>query len=113
MIAVYFTNYIENHSINCTKVKDEVMKIESSQFCFHVVDYRLKKLSEHVLDIQTLKKDNETLRDMHYFSTVYQYIEDAIDLKNINVSNLGLLKKIVLNVDVILIFFKLDHSYKF
>ena len=44
---------IENHSTSCIKVKEDVLKAESSTFSYHTIDYKLRKLQEHLNKIQS------------------------------------------------------------
>ena len=77
------------------------MKFESTLYSFHAVDYKLRKLSEHIITIQNLFKDNtQIFKDLHYFSSIYQYIEHALEIILIKDSNLNLLKKILSNIEV-------------
>jgi hypothetical protein len=97
-----FKIYIkENHSNICIKVKEEVLKIESSNFCFHVVDYKLEKIKEHVFHIQSMKSRFELLNDIHYFSIISKYIQDAIEIKSIKDMYIDTLEKILSNIEVI------------
>jgi hypothetical protein len=45
---------IENHSTFCLKVKEEVIVAESSQFSYHTIDYKLKKLQEHINQMKNM-----------------------------------------------------------
>jgi hypothetical protein len=82
------------------KVKEEVIKIESSQYSFHVVDYRLKKLQDHLINLKSVNPGVYTIKDSHYFSSIYKYIEDALECQRINHSTITALKKIITNVEV-------------
>lgn len=77
------------------------MKIESSQYSFHVVDYRLKKLEDHIINLKNVNPGLEIIKDSHYFSSIYKYIEDAIECQNINHCTITTLKKIITNIQVL------------
>lgn len=83
-------------------MKDEVLKIESSMYSFHLVDYRLKKIEDHIISLKNVSNDHNLLKDSHYFSSIYKYIGDAIDCQKINNNTIILLKKIVINIEVLL-----------
>ena len=76
-------------------MNEEVLKYESSTYSFHLVDFRLKKLQEHILNQEKIKNENE-----HYFSTISKYIDDAIDHQSINYNTIVSLKKILNSIQV-------------
>lgn len=39
---------VDSHSNFCTQVKDEVILAETSHFSYHAIEYKIKKLLEHV-----------------------------------------------------------------
>jgi len=89
-----------SHSKICVNVSEEVIKIESSQYSFHVVDYRLKKLEDHLVNLKNLNPCLEMVKDSHYFSSIFKYIEDAKECQKINHSTITTLKKIITNIEV-------------
>lgn len=46
----------DSHSNLCLQVKQEVIQAETSQFTYHAIEYKLKKLLEHITSV----KNNQT-----------------------------------------------------
>ena len=67
-----------------------------------MVDYRLKKLIDHLLIFKNEDSKQDTVNDSHYFSSIFKYIEDAIECQKINHSTITKLKKIITNIEVFL-----------
>jgi hypothetical protein len=80
--------------------------MESSQYSFHIIDYKLKKLSEHLVGIQALKEQLDISKEIHYFSSLFKYIEDSMEIKSFKESNIGCLKKILTNIEVSILIIK-------
>lgn len=78
------------------KVKEEVLKLESSNYSFHLIDYRLKKLGEHINELK--KNVNETDHDI--LSSLYNNIEEGIECQVITYNTVVSLKKIVTSIQV-------------
>jgi len=101
---------VEEHSQACVKVKEEVLKADSSNFSYHSIDLKLRKLKEHINSL--LKTDNsksiesDTVKDIHHFSSLNSYIEDATSLNNIDLATVNSLKKIVSNINTLVSNFK-------
>jgi len=98
-------NEIERHSNLCTKVKEDVIKAESSNYSFHVIDYKLKKLKENLSKIQN-SLDSEYEKDRHLYEIINKYIDNALTLSTIHLNTLNMIKKIVSNLNVIISTFK-------
>jgi len=96
---------IERHSNLCTKVKEDVIKAESSNYSFHVIDYKLKKLKENLSRIQN-SNDSEYEKDRHLYEIINKYIGDVLALSTIHLNTLNLIKKIVSNLNVLISTFK-------
>jgi hypothetical protein len=103
-------------------VKQEVIVAEGSNFTYHTIDHKLRKLEEHLtnikdqndsgrlLNLQVVKNTatfNELAKDMHYLLPLRQYILEVIEVSKISHGSLLTLKKILTNVDVIK-YLKLD-----
>jgi hypothetical protein len=43
---------LDNHSNNCVRVKEEVIVAEGSNFTYHTIDHKLRKLEEHLTCIK-------------------------------------------------------------
>ena len=71
---------IENHSMICTIVKDEILKNEKSKNEFKSINYKLIKLKEHILQI-IQGKDNSLLKN--------EFIIFGKDLYNLISKNLN------------------------
>jgi hypothetical protein len=78
--------------VSCTNVKEEVIKVESSAFSYHTIDYKLKKLQEHLkkIELQIVKSNiilkkvstEDLTKDAHYFSLMNKYIEDSLSMSH-------------------------------
>lgn len=95
--------YLESHSNTCTTVKEEVIIAETSVYTYHTVDFKLKKLHEHITKLNELEKDNPVfLKEVHYITLLLKYIEDVIEINKIDHKNITALKKQLKNIDVML-----------
>jgi hypothetical protein len=79
---------------------------ESSVFTYRTIDFKLKKLQEHINSIKNsdLISGPDFQKDVHYISLLLQYILDAINLSKIDHKSISELKKILTNIDVSRIF---------
>jgi hypothetical protein len=93
---------IEDHSEVCVKVIEEVIQAESSPYTYKIIDFKLKKLHDHLMNLKNSNKklNDEILQDMHYIVTLIQYISDTRDIAKIGNKSLVDLKKILINIDV-------------
>jgi len=96
---------IERHSNSCIKVKEEVIKAESSNYSFHVIDYKLKKLKENISKIQSTN-DSECEKDRHLYEIINKYIDDVICLTAIHLNTLNMIKKVISNLNILISTFK-------
>jgi len=95
---------IENHSNVCIRVKEEVIVAEGSNFTVHNIDFKLKKLQEHINYIKNADCNNaEFLKEIHYISLLLQYIVDTVNVSKIDHRSIAELKKISINIDVFFI----------
>jgi hypothetical protein len=55
---------------------------ESSQYSYHVIDHKLKKLNEQITLIKESEIINpqESLKDLHIITLLLQYISDSISI---------------------------------
>lgn len=92
---------IESHSDICLTIKDDVKQVEESKFTYHLVDFKLKKLKDHLQSMQEshLKK-NESETDLETMQVLLFTIKDAISTAKIAVSSINLLKKLIISLDV-------------
>ncbi len=97
-------NDIENHSLICLKVSDEIMKNESSKYELYSIDYKLKKLKEHLLSILNKsnninsKNDND-IEIMDLSSILLEYIKEIIVLQKIDIPTIKKLKQLIKNLE--------------
>ena len=77
-------------------MKEEVLKLESSNYSFLLTDFRLKKLYEHINEL--LKKGND--KDEQQLSALNNQIEQAVSYQIINYNSIVSLKKILTGVQV-------------
>ena len=93
-------NDIEKHSLTCTKVSEEVMKSESSKYELYSIDYKLKKLNEHLSSILNETKDNNYDYEMQYLSTILlEYVKKVLILQKIDIPTIKEFKKVVKNLE--------------
>ena len=93
-------NDIEKHSLTCTKVSEEVMKSESSKYELYSINYKLKKLSEHLSSILNETKDNNYDYEMQYLSTILlEYVKKVLILQKIDIPTIKEFKKVVKNLE--------------
>jgi hypothetical protein len=87
----------------CTRVKEEVIVADSSNFTYHSIDLKLKKLQEHISSLKNSENlnTNEIQKDMHYILLLLQYISDAVSVCKIDNKSITDLKRILTNIDVI------------
>ena len=93
---------IEEHSKFCTKVSEEIIKNESNHYEVYHINYKLKKLGEHVESYtqpdSKLPKNLE--KEIKCISTLLsQYINDTLNIEQISTKTFQNLKKIFQNVD--------------
>jgi hypothetical protein len=115
---------IDEHSNKCVRVKEEVIVAEGSNFTYHTIDHKLRKLEEHLTSIKNQDSNgrviilklvkntptfNELVKDMHYLLPLRQYILDVMEISTISQISITNLKKILTNIDVIF-FIKLDTN---
>ena len=97
-------NDIENHSLICLKVSDEIMKNESSKYELYSIDYKLKKLKEHLLSILNKsnninsKNDND-IEIIDLSSILLEYIKEIIVLQKIDIPTIKKLKQLIKNLE--------------
>lgn len=91
-------DFLEEHSNQCFIFKSEIITSESIVCSITCIDDRLIRLKSHVNMISDKQKSFN--KEIHYFYTLSHALEEAILLNEINNSNLILLKKLLLNLDV-------------
>ncbi len=94
---------IEEHSKVCTKVSEEVLKNENNKYEVYHVNYKLKKLGEHVNSLT--KEDSKLPKSLEHevkcISTLLsQYINDTLKIENINIKTFQELRRILQNLDM-------------
>ena len=95
---------IENHSLICLKVSDEIMKNESSKYELYSIDYKLRKLKEHLLSIVNKNnninsKNNNEIEIKDLLSNLLEYIKEVILLQKIDIPTIKKLKTIIKNLE--------------
>ncbi len=93
-------NLIDAHTNTCFSVNEEVKKIEEANLSFQQVDFKLKKLLNHLLQIYDGTSANN---DSHYLHILIQSMKDTLDVNKITNTSLTLLKKLTLNLEVSII----------
>lgn len=71
--------------------------MESSNFSFHMIDFRLKKLCEHIQE--RLKNLGET--DSKVLIVIHNSIDEALRYQVINMSSVTSLKKLLTKLQVL------------
>ena len=105
---------------------------ESSQFTYKNIDFKLKKLQEHINIIKKSDSNNystnnsnssnsynnynnEFQKDISNITLLHQYILDAISVSKIDPKSIAELKKILTNIDVkyliLILILKDSHDY--
>ena len=84
---------IENHSMICTIVKDEILKNEKSKNEFKSINYKLIKLKEHILQI-IQGKDNSLLKNefIIFGKDLYNLISKNLNIDMPSLNNIKTLK---------------------
>lgn len=88
---------IDQHTNSCLIVKDEVNQAEESKYSYHLIDFKLKKLQSHIIQIYD---NNKLSNDSHYLHILTQTIKDSIEVAKISALSLTSLKKYSINLDV-------------
>lgn len=111
---------VENHSNYCIIIKEDCDKAEKSKYAYHAVDFKLRKIHEHILTLQTeddvnksitieksklqsindSKKKNDLSKEVHIFHILGITIKDTISIAKISNSSITTLKKFLINLDV-------------
>jgi hypothetical protein len=110
---------VENHSNFCIIIKEDCDKAEKSKYAYHAVDFKLRKIHEHILTLQSEedlnksisfeknkiqnlndKKKNELSKEVHIFHILGITIKDTISIAKISNSSITTLKKFLINLDV-------------
>lgn len=106
-------NNIEQHSLKCTKVSEEVMKNESNAYELYPINYKLKRLREHASNISNglAEVPKEFEKEIKYIATVLlQYITDTLNLELISLSSIKEFKKILKNLETLSLTYKTSIS---
>ena len=84
---------IEQHSMICIKVKDEILKNEKSKNEFKSINYKLIKLKEHILQI-IQGKDNSLLKNefIIFGKDLYNLISKNLNIDMPSLNNIKTLK---------------------
>ncbi len=84
---------IEQHSMICIKVKEEILKNEKSKNEFKSINYKLIKLKEHILEI-IQGKDNSLLKNefIIFGKDLYNIISKNINVDMASLNNIKILK---------------------
>jgi len=103
---------IEKHSLTCTKVSDEIMKNDISKLEINSIDYKLKKLQEHLLSmlngINNYENNKNDIEIKFLCTILSEYIKEVLELKIIDIPSIKEFKKVLKNLENISIKYK-DH----
>ena len=88
---------IDQHTNSCLIVKEEVNQAEESKYTYHLIDFKLKKLQSHIIQIYD---NNKLSNDSHYLHILTQTMKDSIEVAKISALSLSSLKKYSINLDV-------------
>ena len=78
------------------KVQEEVLKLESANQSFYLIDHRLKKLCEHIREMVKLSKAN----DFEILSYIIKEIESAIEIQVVSYNSVVSIKKLLSSIKV-------------
>lgn len=92
---------IDFHSNQCVTVKKEVYETDYDRI--KGVNFKLSKLEENLIRIKS-RPDFDSNKDNYYLLTLFQYVQDALnDIDNSSPKNL---KKILVNIETLIVKFK-------
>lgn len=92
---------IESHSDICVNIKEDVKQVEQSKFTYHLVDFKLKKLMEHLLNLQeSAPTKSELMKEIHIIHILLQTVKETISTAKITIASINLLKKLLISIDV-------------
>ena len=96
-------NEIEKHSSICLKINNDILKVERNEEQFELINYKLKKINDHLNNIFLGKADSVTdiLKNeiKLYGKELYKYITDSINVEEASLDNIKFLKKISENCE--------------
>ena len=96
-------NEIEKHSSICLKINNDILKVERNEEQFELINYKLKKINDHLNNIFLGKADSVTdiLKNeiKLYGKELYKYITDSINVEEESLDNIKFLKKISENCE--------------
>lgn len=95
---------IDNHAAKCIKVTEEVMKNEFDNNVLSSIDYKLRKLKEHLSNI-----NNEIIQIPQVYDKEIKYvcgklaqcITESLHLEEIDLYSIKHLKKIIKDIDIL------------
>lgn len=91
---------LDSHSDICTKVKEDVIKIDSDPFSCKSVDFKLNKLLENV---NNMKNTKAMAKDLHTLSLLSEYMTKALEMVQINHVTIINLKNLITNIDSLIL----------
>ena len=104
---------IEEHSKTCVKVSEEILKNDNNKNEIFSINFKLKKLKEHLTSINTgeIKIPTNIEKEISFISTVLlEYVNECINLENINLNNIKNFKKILKNLEMLSLTYKTSMS---
>ena len=85
-------NEIEKHSSICLKINNDILKVERNEEQFELINYKLKKINDHLNNIFLGKADSVTdiLKNeiKLYGKELYKYITDSINIEEASLDNI-------------------------
>ena len=89
-------NEVEKHSSICLTVNNDILKKENDEEKFELINYKLKKIGDHLNNIFLGKLDQVTdiLRKevSIYGRELYKYISNSINIEDATINNIKFLK---------------------
>ena len=104
---------IEEHSKTCVKVSEEILKNDNNKNEIFSINFKLKKLKEHLTSINTgeIKIPTNIEKEISFISTVLlEYVNECINLENVNLNNIKNFKKILKNLEMLSLTYKTSMS---
>ena len=104
---------IEEHSKTCVKVSEEILKNDNNKNEIFSINFKLKKLKEHLTSINTgeIKIPTNIEKEISFISTVLlEYVNECINLETINLNNIKNFKKILKNLEMLSLTYKTSMS---
>ena len=106
-------NEMEKHSLQCSKVTIDMLKVDLTNKKISSIDYKLKKLKDYINYLGNNNNDNNQFleKDKYLIMIIREYIEKALKINQANTSNRKELKNISKNFAMLTIKYNKSLNY--